>query len=209
MSKHNIIVGIITIIFLGAVIGLNVYSFLPNTDWYQFTFSLLVSATFGINRGGLMGENGNNIEWNTSSKTENTIYTCFAFVIVSFVFGCVMLLITIVALFKRVHKKGRKALFVMSILLFIFNVLATLLFLRLNKALCQDATDGLTLPFSMEKDLLGSDICSKFKGSDSIFSWGPAIGWYCSLAASVISFVTIFLTSSILHTRRFGYHVIH
>ncbi|KAN0041785.1 hypothetical protein ACTFIV_004335 [Dictyostelium citrinum] len=209
MSKHNIIVGIVTILFLAAVIGLNVYSFLPDTNWYQFTFTLGVSATFGINRGGLMGEEGKNIDWNTNSKTENTLYTCFAFVVVSFAFACIMLLITVVALFKRVHKKGRKALFVMSILLCIFNALATLLLLRLNKALCQDATDGLTLPFSLEKNILGSDICSKFKGSDTFFSWGPSIGWYCSLAAAIISFVTIFLTSSILHTRKFGYHVIH
>ncbi|KAN0048121.1 hypothetical protein ACTA71_002516 [Dictyostelium dimigraforme] len=208
MSKHNIIVGIVTILFLAAVIGLNVYSFLPETNWYQFTINL-GSFTFGINRGGLKDPfSGSSKDWNTNSKTENTLYTCFGFVIISFAFACIMLLITIVALFKRVHKKGRKALFVLSILLCIFNVLSTLLFLRLNKAFCEDVTDDFSVP-SIGGGILSTGICTKFKGSDTILTWGPAIGWYCSLAAAIISFVTVFLTSSILHTRKFGYHVIH
>ncbi|EGC38821.1 hypothetical protein DICPUDRAFT_75579 [Dictyostelium purpureum] len=209
MSKHNIIAGIVTVLFLGAIIGLNVFSFLPATAWYAFNLNISpFSYEVDINRQGLFYHD-KPYDWNDQSQSRDVMFISFGLILVSFVFSCICILITLVALFKRVHKKVRKSLFVMSILVFLANGLASLLFLRFNKALCNDLP-SLPLPAGSTGPLNGSDICNKFKGSyaDGILTWGPGIGWICSVVAFGISFFTIFLCSKILKTKKFGYHVI-
>ncbi|KYQ94242.1 hypothetical protein DLAC_04536 [Tieghemostelium lacteum] len=207
------------IVFTCAIIGMNFYAFMPNTPWYTITITFLQSFTFtghltrsGIDSNNVNGNTENNEPWNGDSKTKDTLFESFALIIVSFVLSCIVLLLILVGLLKHLHKGSRKLLFVLTILMFIANSLSTILFIRINKAFCDDVSDGLDLPGGIKSEIDGTSMCSSFKGdSPSALAgrtWGPGIGWILTLVASICSLIMVILGHRILHAKKFGYHAL-
>ncbi|KAF2076310.1 hypothetical protein CYY_002366 [Polysphondylium violaceum] len=207
-------------LFTAAVIGCNVYSFLPHTPWYTFTVALFKSYTFSgsLTRPGVLYSNSitegiTMSEWEGDSKTRDVVYQTFGFVIVSFVLSCLVILMCLVSLLKHLHKKARKVLFVVSIFSFIANGLAAFLFFRVNKSFCNDLSGAISLPGVVVTELNGSDLCSHFKGgSDSSLAsvnWGPGIGWWITIASFGCSLFVVIFAHRVLRQKKFGYHIIH
>ncbi|GAM20964.1 hypothetical protein SAMD00019534_041380, partial [Acytostelium subglobosum LB1] len=72
MKHIHTMTAILAIVFSGAIIGLNIYSMLGSTSWYELGNSHL---TWSLNRGQFNGE--------YSSKTRQTMYVSFGFTLVS------------------------------------------------------------------------------------------------------------------------------
>ncbi|EGG22554.1 hypothetical protein DFA_04684 [Cavenderia fasciculata] len=205
MGHVHLLGGFLTLLFSAAVIGMNVYAFLQSTPWYEIgTNSQLVDLHFDFSRDGVIS--GDTLtEWDGDSKTRTVIYTSFAFVIISFIFAVLGLLVTGVGMLKHLHKHSRKFILVSAIITLISNVLATALFVRINNAFCDDIEDGLAVNINLK----GTDFCSEFKGEDSVLYWKPVIGWIITLVAAIVSLFFTIAAASIVRHKKFGYHVIH
>jgi len=220
MGHHSHFSAIFLFLFTAAVIGCNVYAFISHTPWYTFTVALFKSYTFSgsLTRPGVLYSDsltsGTSIsEWQGESKTRDTVYQTFGFVIASFVLSCLIILMCLVALLKHLHKKARKVLFVVAIFTFISNGLAAFLFFRVNKSFCNDLAGTMPLPGIVVSELNGSDLCTQFKGSSkssvASVSWGPGIGWWVTIASLACSFFVIIFAHRVLRQKKFGYSIVH
>eukprot|EP01133_Synstelium_polycarpum_P003457 gene3457-3931_t len=192
--------------------GLNVYSLLQDTEWYQFGLNSVVNFSTHLTRGLFMD---NDHEYNTNSKTSQTLLISFGFTIVSFIFSAIIFLICIVGFFKHTHKHARKFIFTGAVITLICNIMACLLFLRINRSICNDLTDDLiVLPEVFNNAIRDSNVCKHFRGSThniglGTIYWKPSAGWICTVVASVISIPLIAAASNIVRSKKLGYHIIH
>ncbi|EFA80994.1 hypothetical protein PPL_05829 [Heterostelium album PN500] len=208
--KHlDKLTGLFGLLFAGAIAGLNAYSFENNTVWYEIGITTALDVIFSFTRGGLTNAMSDS-HWD-NSKTKQTLYISFGFVIVSFVFAVLVFLICIIGFIRKVSRAAKKFVLASCILVFVSNVFALLLFLMINRAFCDDLTDGI-ISSNFANEIQKTKICSDFRGHYSGFGyniyWKPEAGWICELVATILSIFLIIVGSRILHAKKHGYQVI-
>eukprot|EP01132_Coremiostelium_polycephalum_P003155 gene3155-3948_t len=185
-NHHNTLVVGLVLILAGTIIGLNIYSFLPATSWYEFSVRLVYTFYGQLAREGIVYSSsvteGNSVaEWSDSSKTKSILYQSFGFLVVSFILSVLILVLCVIGIVKHLKKNVRKLIFILTILIFIMNGLSAFLFFRINSAFCDDLTSGSlnVLPSEVIDKIKESSICNHFRGSSDLtlatVAWKPTI----------------------------------